>query len=46
MPVHMIGHPCEMDKICEIAAKYNLTVIEDTAQAFGGKITRNNAPLW
>jgi len=33
----MIGMPCQMDKICEIAAKYNLTVIEDTAQAFGGK---------
>ena len=46
MPVHMIGHPCEMDKICEIAAKYNLTVIEDTAQAFGGKYKGKYLGTW
>ncbi len=37
LPVHMLGLPCKMDEINAIAAKYNLKVIEDTAQAFGGK---------
>lgn len=32
VPVHYAGVACEMDTICEIAKKYNLTVIEDAAQ--------------
>ena len=35
MPVHIYGHPCYMDKIMEIAKKYNLYVIEDAAEAHG-----------
>ena len=35
IPVHLYGRICDMEKICEIANKYNLVVIEDTAQAFG-----------
>ena len=31
-PVHYAGVSCEMDKIMEIAKKYNLMVIEDAAQ--------------
>ncbi len=46
MPVHMVGHPAEMDKICEIASKYDLTVIEDTAQAFGGKFKGKYLGTW
>ena len=33
VPVHYAGIACEMDKIMELAAKYNLIVIEDAAQA-------------
>ena len=33
VPVHYAGVSCEMDKIMEIAKKYNLYVIEDAAQA-------------
>jgi len=33
IPVHFAGRPCEMDKICAIAEKYNLTIIEDCAHA-------------
>ena len=33
IPVHFAGHPCEMDRISEIAQKYNLKVIEDAAHA-------------
>ena len=32
VPVHYAGVSCEMDKIMEIACKYNLKVIEDAAQ--------------
>ena len=35
MPVHLYGQTCEMDKINEIAKKYNLKVIEDSAQSHG-----------
>tara|TARA_Y100000310_G_C20694831_1_gene824872 strand:+ start:1888 stop:2985 length:1098 start_codon:yes stop_codon:yes gene_type:complete len=35
MPVHLYGHPCDMDPIMELAEKYNLKVIEDAAEAHG-----------
>ena len=37
MPVHIFGTPANMDKINEIAKKYNLYVIEDACQAIGAK---------
>lgn len=33
VPVHYAGIACDMDKIMQLAAKYNLIVIEDAAQA-------------
>ncbi len=33
VPVHYAGVACNMDKIMELATKYNLIVIEDAAQA-------------
>jgi len=36
IPVHLIGFPCNMDKIMEIAKKHNLKVLEDACQADGG----------
>ncbi|WP_373073753.1 DegT/DnrJ/EryC1/StrS family aminotransferase [Sulfurimonas sp.] len=35
MPVHLYGQTCEMDKINNIAKKYDIKVIEDSAQAHG-----------
>lgn len=35
VPVHLYGHAAPMDEIMKIAAKYNLFVIEDNAQAIG-----------
>ena len=35
MPVHMLGNPCKMNAIMEIAKKHNLFVIEDCCQAVG-----------
>ncbi len=31
VPVHMAGHPCDMDPILEIADRYGLRVVEDAA---------------
>ena len=36
IPVHLYGNPCNMDEIMQIAKEYNLFVVEDVAQAFGG----------
>jgi len=33
IPVHLFGHPCEMDEILEISKKHGLKIIEDCAQA-------------
>ncbi len=33
MPVHMMGQPCNMERIMDIAKKHNLKVIEDSCQA-------------
>jgi len=35
MPVHMIGNPCDMDRIVDIANRYNLYIVEDCCQAAG-----------
>jgi len=37
VPVHLYGQSCQMDEIMLLADKYNLFVVEDVAQAFGGK---------
>lgn len=37
VPVHFAGHPCEMEKIWQIAKRHKLLVIEDAAHALGGR---------
>ncbi len=37
MVVHTYGHPCDMDRIKEIARKNNLKIIEDAAESHGGE---------
>lgn len=37
MPVHILGHPVDLDPILELARKYNLKVIEDATEGLGAK---------
>lgn len=37
IPVHLLGHPAEMDAIMHIAKEHDLTVVEDCAQSPGAK---------
>lgn len=37
MLVHLLGNPCDMDKITEIAKQYNLYIIEDACEAHGAE---------
>ncbi len=35
VPVHVFGHPCQIEKIIEICNKWKITVIEDAAESLG-----------
>ncbi len=35
IPVHIFGHPCEIEKILKVSRKFKLIVIEDAAEAIG-----------
>ena len=35
IPVHLFGHPVDMTRLCAIARKHNLVVIEDCAESHG-----------
>ena len=37
LPVHLYGHPANLDRILEVARKHDLWVIEDCAQAHGAR---------
>lgn len=38
LPVHIFGHPADMESIMSIAGRHNLKVVEDCAQSFGASL--------
>jgi dTDP-4-amino-4,6-dideoxygalactose transaminase len=46
IPVHLFGQCAAMDKICEIASRHELVVIEDAAQAIGAAWDDRPAGAW
>ena len=49
MPVHIYGHPVDMDPVLDLAKRYNLVVIEDAAEVHGAEYLRHAngaAPVW
>ena len=48
MPVHIYGHPVDMDPVLELAEKHGLAIIEDAAEAHGTEYlsSRSSAPEW
>jgi perosamine synthetase len=49
MPVHIYGHPVDMDPIIRIAQKHGLAVIEDAAEAHGAEYltgSDTSRPSW
>jgi dTDP-4-amino-4,6-dideoxygalactose transaminase len=46
IPVHLYGHPADLDPLVSIAKKHNLKIIEDTAQAIGAKYRGKFAGSW
>ncbi len=43
---NLIGNICEWDKIAEIAKKYNLRIIEDSADALGSTLNGKSSGSW
>lgn len=37
LPVHILGHPVDLDPIVEVAEKYSLPVIEDATEGLGAR---------
>src|SRR6202047_3670685 len=46
VPVHLYGQTADMDPIMELAAKYNLVVIEDACQAHGAEYLSKKENRW
>lgn len=43
IPVHLYGQLCDMDAINQVATKYNLKVIEDSAQSHGAIVNKKRS---
>ena len=37
LPVHILGHPCDMRPLVDVASRYGLAVIEDATESLGAK---------
>ncbi|HEY7052897.1 MAG TPA: DegT/DnrJ/EryC1/StrS family aminotransferase [Mycobacterium sp.] len=46
MPVHVYGHCAPLDRVLEFAARHDLAVLEDAAQAYGVTYQGRHAGTW
>ena len=46
MPVHILGHPVDMDPILEVARRYHLMVIEDATESLGASYKGVGSGTW
>ena len=49
MPVHIYGHPVDMDGVVRLARKHDLSIVEDAAEAHGAEYLSDRAgeqPSW
>ena len=46
LPVHLFGRPVDMERVCAIAARHNLKVVEDCAQATGASWAGRPVGSW
>ena len=37
LPVHLYGHPCDLDPLLALARRYPMAVVEDSAEALGAR---------
>ena len=37
LPVHILGHPCDLEPILDLARRYNLAVVEDATESLGAR---------
>ena len=40
VPVHYAGHPCDLESIAALAARYGFAIIEDATHAIGAQVRR------
>lgn len=46
MPVHLFGQPCDMKRICEIASRYALRIVEDSCECMFVKHHNRATGAW
>lgn len=46
LPVHIFGHPVDMDPLLELSEKYNLPIVEDACEAIGAEYFSARLNRW
>jgi perosamine synthetase len=46
LPVHICGHPAQIDRLLEVAQRYGLPVVEDAAESLGSTYKGRHTGLW
>jgi dTDP-4-amino-4,6-dideoxygalactose transaminase len=46
VPVHLYGHPANMDALSDLAGRYGLFVLEDCCQAHGARYKAKRVGSW